>query len=148
MGNIFYMFLAIFAGIIVTFQAGFNTRLGLKINSGEYATLITFILGTFVVILYLIIARKPMPTIEVLKSTSWWMYLGAVSGALYVLIVVIATPKLGVGSTTLLLMFAQIATAVVIDHFDIFSLGQKSVDIYRLSGVVLVVLGVLLVNKK
>lgn len=143
-----YILLAIFAGIIVTFQAGFNTRLGQAIGSGEYATLITFVLGTVVVLLFLLVARKPVPTIAVMKTTSWWMYLGAVSGALYVLIVVIVTPNLGVGTTTLLLLFAQIATAIFIDHFDVFALGQKSIDINRIAGVLLVALGVYLVNKK
>lgn len=148
MSNIFYTFLAIFAGIIVTIQAGINSRLGMKINNPEFATLITFIIGSIFLIAYLLILKKPYPTLATLKSVPIWMYLGGLTGAIYVLSVIVSTPQLGVANVTILLLFAQIIASLVIDHFNLFGLGQRTVDVYKIIGVLLVIGGVFLVNKK
>lgn len=146
--NLIYVGLTILAGISVTIQGPINTHLGINLKSSEWATFLTFFLGTIAYGIYMLILRKPVPSLDLFINTPVWTYLGAITGALYVTLVILATPVLGVGATTILLLFAQITTAMIIDHYDLFNLGQRSFDMYKLLGIILVIIGVVLINKK
>jgi bacterial/archaeal transporter family-2 protein len=45
-----------------------------------------------------------------------------------------------------LLITGQMLTSVAFDHFGLFGLAQRPIDLYRAGGAVLLILGVLLVR--
>lgn len=145
---ILYTFLAIFAGIIVTIQGPINVELGKSLGSDLYSVLSSFLLGTIVVIIFLLIIREPVPSFELFIKTTPWKYLGAVTGAIYVISVVTIIPILGVGYATVLLMFSQLIAAMVIDHFGLFGYMVRPFDTSRLTGVILMALGIYLINRR
>lgn len=57
----------------------------------------------------------------------------------------IVIPKLGVGTATILLMFSQLLTSIVIDHYGLFGYAIKPIDLLRSLGVVFMGLGILLI---
>lgn len=145
---ILFILLAIFAGTVVTLQGPINVELGKSLNNAYWATFASFFIGTFVVLAFLVISKQSLPSGELIRNTSLWKYLGAVTGAIYVLSVITIIPILGVGFSTILLMFSQLVTAMVIDHFGLFGYPVRPFDMVRLSGVFLMALGIYLINKK
>lgn len=134
------------AGIVVTLQGGLNTKLGISLNNSDWATFLTFLIGTILIGIYLIITKQNIPSLDSFIKTPIWAYLGAICGIIYVMTVIYMTPKLGVGTTVIFLLLAQIVTSAVVDHIDLFKLGGKPFDIFRFIGIVLVIIGVILIN--
>ncbi|WP_068268472.1 DMT family transporter [Caviibacter abscessus] len=145
--NIIYPLLAIVAGISVTLQGPINTSLGKSLKSPDLATFWAFFGGTVLIGIYLLAKKEPVPDLAQIKEIPVWSYLGAVTGIIYVALVILVTPKLGVGTTTVLLLLAQIITALVLDHFGVFGFIAKPINLVKVAGVVLMTGGVFLISK-
>lgn len=145
--NIIYPLLAILAGISVTFQGPINASLGKSLKSPDLATFWAFLGGTVLIAIYLFVKKEPVPNLSVIKEIPVWSYLGAITGIIYVALVIFVTPKLGVGTTTVLLLLAQIITAMFLDHFGAFGFVAKPITLMKIAGVILMTGGVYLINK-
>lgn len=145
--KIIYILLTLFAGIAVTMQGPMNSALGKSLRNPNLATYWSFLFGTILITIYLIAKRTPIPSVEMLKATPWWAYIGAITGIIYVSTLVLVIPKLGAGTTTVLLILAQIITALVLDKYGLFGLDIKDINISKIIGVVLMIFGVVLVSK-
>ncbi|NYV27412.1 DMT family transporter [Streptobacillus felis] len=146
--NIIYILLAIFAGIVVTLQGPINVELGKSLGSDYWAALASFVIGTIFLILFMVITGQKAPTFAQFVNTSWWKYLGAITGAIYVLSVITIIPALGVGFATILLMFSQLVMAMIIDHYGLFGYAVKTFSFERMIGVALMAAGIFLINRK
>lgn len=146
--TLIYSLLALFAGVAVTFQGPINTNLAQSLKSNNMATFMAFFVGTIILAIYILIIREPIPTLTMFRQAPWWSYLGAVTGIIYVFSVIIVFDKLGASSSMVLLILAQIVTALLLDHFGILGVPKKPINIYKIVGLVLMVSGVYLINKK
>lgn len=145
--NLIYMLLAVVAGIAVTVQGPINTILGKNLKNSNMATFWSFFGGTVVLAVYFLISRQSLPTVDLIKSTPWWTYLGAITGIIYVALVIYVTPALGVGRVTVLLLIAQTLTALFLDHIGAFGFAQRPIDLNKIVGLVLMIAGVVFINK-
>lgn len=103
--------------------------------------------GTVILATYFIFKKQALPSIEVIKSVPLWAYLGAITGLVYVSLVILVIPHLGAGTTTVLLILAQIVTALLLDKFGMFGLEVKDISVTKIIGVALMLAGVYLINK-
>lgn len=142
-----YIMLTIFAGIAVTMQGPINAALGRSLKSSDLATFWSFVSGTVIIGIYLLIKRVPMPSLELLSSVPWWAWLGALTGIIYVSIVILVIPRLGAGTATVLLILAQILTAIVLDKVGAFGVDVKDITFVKMIGVFLMLGGVVLVSR-
>jgi len=74
----------------------------------------------------------------------WWLYVGGVYGLFIIAGAAFAFPRLGAGPTTALMIAAQLATALVLDHLGLPA-GKIAVTPVRLAGTVFLVVGAILV---
>lgn len=144
--KIIYIFLALIAGAAVTFQGPINGALG-KVIKPEYATLWSFISGTIIISLIIVLKKMNFPNIEMLKGLPWWMFIGGIIGIFYVFLIILIIPKLGSATTIFLVIVSQILTAILIDNFGLVGLPVKLVTINRFIGLVFMLIGVYFVNK-
>lgn len=147
MNNIFYVILTIVAGILVTIQGPINVQLGKTIGNSYWSTLITFIIGGLFMLIFALVTKQTT-SVGTEQSFKLWQLLGGIFGAIYVVSVIIVMPVLGVGTATVLLLFAQLVTSMVFDHFGWIGTQIRPFDIYRAVGVVLMAIGIYLINKK
>lgn len=147
MNNIFYVILTIVAGILVTIQGPINVQLGKTIGNSYWSTLITFIVGGLFMLIFALVTKQTT-SVGTEQSFKLWQLLGGIFGAIYVVSVIIVMPVLGVGTATVLLLFAQLVASMVFDHFGWLGTQIRSFDIYRALGVVLMAIGIYLINKK
>jgi bacterial/archaeal transporter family-2 protein len=144
-----YYLLALLAGSAVAIQTGANAQLKLIVNSLIVTACISFLVGTTVLVVYVLIAnRQHIPELSVVSQISWWKWLGGIMGAAYITTVVIIAPKIGAANTLGFIMAGQLIAAVVFDHFGWIGFVVRPVTIWRILGVVFLLFGVYLLRKQ
>lgn len=147
MNNIFYVVLTIVAGILVTIQGPINVQLGKTIGNSYWSTLMTFIVGGLFMLIFALVTKQTT-SVGTEQSFKLWQLLGGIFGAIYVVSIIIVMPVLGVGTATVLLLFVQLVTSMIFDHFGWLGTQIRPFDIYRAVGVILMAVGIYLINKK
>jgi len=138
--------IALIGGAAVPFLASINASFGQQIGSIWLAAL-TLCLVAFLSILAVGLTQG-VPTASTVLAGDWWHYSAGCFFAVYVVSITFVAPRIGLANAIILVVVAQIFTAVAIDHFGL--LGQKvtPVDWKRALGVVFLVLGVALARSQ
>src|SRR5215813_3258363 len=92
--KITWILLALLSGAFLPIQAGLNSRLGKTVESPFHASLISFVVGAFTVILYCILTRQHVLWTG-LKTAPAYLWLGGILGAFYVTVIILAFPQIG-----------------------------------------------------
>ncbi|MEO6315260.1 MAG: DMT family transporter [Chitinophagaceae bacterium] len=141
-----WMLIAFVCGAVLPFQAGLNSKFGKSIDSPVYAALFSFIIGAISVAVYLQFTEETV-TPAGLKSASLVSWLGGgMIGAFFITASMLALPRIGMGLTFGLIVAGQVIVAVLLDHFGILAI-QHSVNAWRIAGIVLIIIGVVIVQK-
>ena len=142
------IFLALIAGALQPFQAAINSRLGKEVGNPIFSVFVSGLLSGIVLGVYLLFTRQVLPKgWPAAVQLPWWMWLGGVIGAAYLTAIVISTGKLGTGVSMALVIAAQVAVSVVLDHFAAFGLERHPLSAGRIAGVVLFGVGAFLIAK-
>ncbi len=140
-----YLFLALVGGAVIPVQIALNSLLRGYVGEAMQVTFISFLAGTLTSFIVCLIAQYQIPQISTLTQTSWWMWIGGCLGTLYVLSTILATPKIGAAFTLALTIAGQMIIALFLDHYGAIGLTKQAANPTRITGVVLVILGVSLV---
>ncbi|SEN82304.1 DMT family transporter [Lihuaxuella thermophila] len=128
------LLLALLAGVGVGLQAGVNGSLGKRVGTLEGA-LISFAVGTLALVLVNIFFGRG--DILSVFSAPKWQLTGGLLGALYVFIMVLIVPRIGVAASLVGVIAGQLLISVIIDHFGWMGGRQIPVDANRLAGIAL-----------
>ena len=138
-------FLAVvLVGIGVALETPTNALLGRSSGSVLWASLISFAAGTVVLALGALILR-PKLSGGWMGATPWYAWIGGVYGVAVAAASTWATPKLGAGTTLVVIVAAQVALGVVLDNFGLLGLEAHPASALRLAGIAVVTVGALLV---
>ena len=146
--KILYYILPFIAGIMITVQSGINSQLRTAIQHPLLAALISFLSGTAALIVLVLLSKQAMPTMQALGSISWYKWTGGLLGAFVVTVTLVSVAQIGATNMFVLIIAGQLITAVIIDHFGMLGLQQSTITLQKTVGVMLLVVGVYLVNKK
>jgi transporter family-2 protein len=147
MHYVFFMALALVAGAILPLQAALNARVGQMYQNPFWASLISFLVGTAALAVYILIARVPAPSLSVFRQMPPAYWTPGLLGAVYVTSVILVAPKLGVTLTFALIVTGQMLIALLFDQYGLLGLPVKQITPWRLLGALLLVAGVVLVRK-
>ncbi len=140
-----FLLLAVAAGGALPFQAGINARLATFVGGPIRASMISFAVGTVVLVLVALVVTRGVVSTGRLGSVPWWGWLGGAVGAGYVASAVAAAPRLGALNLFAALIFGQILCSVVLDHYGVLY-REHGLSACRITGVVLLAAGVALVR--
>jgi transporter family-2 protein len=146
MNKLLWIILALSSGAILPIQAGLNSKLGRAAGSPASASLLSFIVGSVALILYVLITRQTISWSGI-KEAPVYVWAGGILGAFYVTVIILAFPKLGPGLTFGLVVAGQMIVSVVLEHFNILVAQQTPVNYMKLFGVVLVIAGAIIIRK-
>ncbi|MSO58107.1 MAG: DMT family transporter [Thermoleophilia bacterium] len=138
---------AITAGVAATVQIAVLSRLGERIGAleaGAIAWLVTAIGGAVV----LLVAGRGLGAYREAFHVPWWMVAGGLTGNVIVASIIVATPRLGVVTMTVLILVGQFASAAVADRYGLFGLERIAMSPTRWLGLGLVVAGALLTLRR
>jgi bacterial/archaeal transporter family-2 protein len=141
-----YVLFAVVAGAMIPFQAGINAQLAHWVGGPIRAALVSFLVGTFALLLVAAAQRKSLPSIGRIGDAPWWVWIGGLLGAFYVAGSVFAAPKLGAALLIAAVVAGQTVASVVIDQYGWVGFKEQHVSAGRVAGVLLVGAGVALVR--
>lgn len=145
--SLFYILLALVAGICIPTQAGINAQLSHWTRSPTLAAGVSFAVGTVCLILYVITTRTPLPPAAALSGAPWWIWSGGALGAFFVAGTIFLVPKLGATTMLALVLAGQMLTSLLLDHFGAFAFPVHPISLPRVLGVLMVAAGVILIQK-
>jgi bacterial/archaeal transporter family-2 protein len=141
-----YLLFGFAAGAMLPVQFGINAQLAEWGGSPLRATLVSFAVGTLALLVAMLVVARGWPSAERLGDAPWWVWLGGLLGAFYVLGSVVTAPKLGAATLVALILAGQAVASLVVDHFGWVGFAENPVTPGRLAGMALVAVGVALVR--
>ena len=141
-----WIIIALVSGTFLPIQAALNTRLGKSIDNPAIAALISFVVGAIALSLYVMITRQSV-SLASIKTVPAYAWLGGLLGAFYVTAIIFAFPRIGPALTFGLIVTGQMIIAILLEHFNILVDQQHSINIWRIFGVLMVIVGVIIIRK-
>ncbi|HVD96729.1 MAG TPA: DMT family transporter [Cytophagaceae bacterium] len=139
------LFLVLIAGAATAVQAGVNGALGKKVGIIE-AAFVSFMVGTIFLLILLLLTRKG--NIQNALEVPKWQLTGGLLGATYIIIMVIAVPRIGIAAALVTLIVGQLTCSTLIDHFGLIGDRLIPIDLRRVGALLLMGVSVYLFYKR
>lgn len=141
-----YLLFGFVAGAMLPIQFGINAQLVTWLGSPLRATLVSFAVGTAALFVVMVAAFRDWPSVDRLGSAPWWVWVGGLLGAFYVLGSVVTAPKLGAATLVAVILAGQAVASLLVDHFGWVGFDESPITPGRILGIALVAAGVALVR--
>ncbi|WP_350607877.1 DMT family transporter [Pseudoalteromonas sp. MER144-MNA-CIBAN-0113] len=129
--------LTFMGGMGLSVEAGLLGPLGCEV--GElWATFSIFAVGaalTFLLMLFFSPRNSPS-----FFSQPPSLLLGGVLGPVYVVILTIATPNIGIAMTMIGILAGQIFKSLIIDHYGLFGTTERKIDVKRIIALAFIII--------
>jgi len=140
--------IAMLVGVVLPVQSGVNAQLRIGVGHPLLAAFISFAVGTVALLGLNLALRTPVPSGETLGRISWWHWIGGLLGATYVYLAIVLAPRLGAATLVAAIVTGQMVTSLLLDHFGLIGYPQQSLTPARALGALLVIGGVLLIQRR
>jgi transporter family-2 protein len=135
-----YYLIAFIVGLVIAAHLAMNADVGDKIGNPRAGSAVFWVIGAVVaVIIWLASANRS--AITEIKNVNPLLLLAGALGAALVLIIAILIPKIGAGSTNVLMLTGQVIAGIVIGHLGIWGSAVEPITALKMVGVVIMVGG-------
>ena len=134
--------IVIAGGMGLSVEAGLLGPLGWKVGD-LWATFSVFGVGaalTFLLMLFF----SPRNSPSFFAQPSWHL-LGGVLGPIYVIILTVATPIIGIGMTMIGILAGQVSKSLIIDHFGLLGTRHRKIDSKRFIALIFIITALVMV---
>ncbi|MEI9906812.1 MAG: DMT family transporter [Actinomycetota bacterium] len=145
--SLFAVFMGIIAGFLTGVQRALNGQVNEQSQQSFTTSFLNFITGTTLLVTLLVVGLITHKThISGLHFTPWWMYLGGITGVIYIAFSSTVVQHLGVLSFTLFSVGGQLVGSLLIDLVS----PTKGVHVggFLVAGILLTYVGVFVNNEK
>ena len=140
------MIAAIGIGLLIAVQPAVNAETARRLGSPYVAALFSLALST-AILLPLALGQAERPSLSTFQSLPLWGVLGGLAGACFVTGGILIVPAIGAALFVLCVVFGQALGASLADHFGLFGLAQKALDPWKIGGLALMVVGLLVYQR-
>lgn len=141
-----FVIAAIVIGTMMPLQAGLNAELTRTLKHPYLGAFISLTTGAILVAV-MILFNGGFSELKRLSETPPHLFLGGVLGAIFVGSSLFLIPKMGATAMIGAFITGQLLGSVLIDHFGLLGLTPQPVNFTKISGVILLFAGLLLVVK-
>lgn len=141
------LLLALLAGMMMPTQAMVNGKMAAFVGSPISAALISFVVGTAALLVYVVVFGGPFATLLSAREAPPVAWVGGLLGAFFVVIAATLVPRIGAAMTFSLMIAGQMIATLTIDHFGLLGVPAKSVSLARIGGILLIMAGVVLIRR-
>lgn len=147
------------AGMLSASQTAVNGQLGRLLGSSWTASLVSFVVGTLLLVVLNVALRtwRSLPsrtagtgsagaTDDSRTRPEWWAWTGGLLGALFVVVNATLSPVLGTGSTVVLVLLGMTLASMTVDHLGLLRTVRRPVTLAHLASLAVLVAGVALVG--
>lgn len=141
-----FLVAALISGVLVPLQAGANAALGRALGHPLWATVVSLAVSVICVVPVMMALLVSAPTIANLAAQPKWIWIGGISGVVYITAAVLLAPKLGAAGFMTAVIAGQILASMAIDHYSVVGFTARPISGVRLIGSLLVVAGALVMQ--
>jgi transporter family-2 protein len=145
--SIFILLVAL-GGAGLTIQMAWNARLRTSTGSPVLTTIISILVSLLSLVLVWASGVTNRGSIPAFNSLPKWAWFGGVFAAYYLVASLIAIPKLGAAAVFSLVIAGQMVGALILDSTGAFGVSQISLTTTRVLGTALMLIGVILIQKR
>lgn len=146
--QVHYILIAVLAGMAVPFLAAINAAFGQAIGSVYWASLVLCAVAFATILIVALATGAGAPGPAAFAAMSWWHLAAGCFFTVYIVSMTFVAPRIGLGNAVVLVIVAQILTAVVFDHFGLFGMAVQPLDWKRALGVAFLIAGVALAKSQ
>jgi bacterial/archaeal transporter family-2 protein len=145
--NYFYVALTLLVGIGLPIQVAMNGQIRTMLGHPLWGAITNFLVGLLVLLVVAALMRAPIPTVALLAKPPAWTWCGGLIGALFVTSAILAGPKIGSATFFTIIIAGQLLTSVVLDHFGVLGFPHNPINFWRITGVLMLIVGAIMVVK-
>lgn len=138
--------LGVIAGGLIAIQSVLNASLGQRAGNLGSALLVT-LLSVVILIVLIFVFPSTINLSNLPGLSEWYLYIGGALGVAILLTPIYLVPRIGTTSALTAIVLGQTLFALIIDHFGLFASPKIEINIARVFGVLLVIIGAYLVGK-
>ncbi|MEG3111250.1 MULTISPECIES: DMT family transporter [Pantoea] len=142
--QLLFILLVVAGGMGLSVEAGLLGPLGSEVGD-LWATFSIFGVGaalTFLLMLFF----SPRNSPSFFAQPSWTL-LGGILGPIYVVILTVAVPTIGIAMTMIGILAGQVFKSLVIDHYGLFGTAHRKIDSKRIIALIFIIAALVLVAK-
>jgi transporter family-2 protein len=145
--TLFVLYLvALSAGVSFVFQQAVNSNLRIELGSPWWAGFVSYLGGTLAMLVMALVLREPVPNLAVAARSQVISWTGGLFGAIYIAISILLLPRLGAATVIALIVAGQMMGSLAFDHSGFFGLPVHHVTVPRITGVLFLLAGAVLVR--
>ncbi|MBY0095842.1 DMT family transporter [Mesobacillus maritimus] len=142
--KLIFSLLALTGGLAMGIQAIVNGGLGKRVGAIE-ASFISFLVGTAALFFLVLFFGKG--NLLAISEVPKGQLIGGLLGAFFVLVLVLATPKIGVTATLISVIVGQLLIGSLIDHFGLFGGERFPLDLKKSLALLLMLASIYIFQK-
>jgi len=131
-------------GIALTIQTAINTQLREYLTSPLQAAFLSFLIGTLVLAVMVLLHSAETPGLQQLAQIPWFLWLGGFLGVYAISFSIYTAPKMGFLTFSGVVIFGQLLMSMLLDHFGWLGTEKAPVNWQRLLGGIVIFVGVIL----
>ena len=142
--QLLFILLVVAGGMGLSVEAGLLGPLGGEVGD-LWATFSIFGVGaalTFLLMLFFSPRNSPS-----FFTQPAWTLLGGILGPVYVVILTIAVPSIGIAMTMIGILAGQVSKSLVIDHYGLFGSSHRKIDSKRIIALIFIIAALFLMAK-
>jgi len=143
MSSSLVVLMMVVSGALMAFQGPINAALKMHVGVVE-SSLVSFLVGTAALVL--IVAFTGKGNLLAVRHAPPWQLLGGFIGVVFVTASLLAVPRIGVPGMIVAALGGQMAAGLLIDRYGWVGLPARPVDPFRVAGVALLIVSVVLIN--
>lgn len=128
-------------GVGITAQTSINARLRLALGSPFLSSFVSFLVGLGTLMLISLLVTGELIPFAKASGRPVWIWTGGIFGVIFLTMNILMVPRLGALQTALFPMAGQVLMSPVIDHFGLFDAPVHHMNLIRLLGIALVLIG-------
>ena len=125
-----------------------NTRLRVALGTPVWAAVAQFVVGLMLLLGVVVVSRQPAPLMGGLARMPLWGWLGGAVGALFIVVSIVLTPRLGTAVTLATITVGQMVAALVLDHYGWLGAPVIRLSLPRVLGAACLLLGIFLMRSR
>ena len=146
--NPLYLSIALVTGAAIAVQSLANSRLRLALGTPVWAAIAQFVVGLVLLIVVAFATRQPAPILGGLGRMPAWAWVGGIVGALFIVVSIVLTPRLGTAVTLATITVGQLIAALALDHYGWLGSPVIRLSLPRVLGAACLLLGIFLMRLK
>ena len=138
--NVLFFLLGCFSGSLMTVQAILNAQMRLKLGSVFYCAFISMLTTALILIgVALLIRHSVKRFLKIKVQGRYWIFIGGVCGASYIIAMALLVPILGAATLMTLGIAGQLLSSLIIDHFGLLEQKLRKVGLAQILGLMLII---------